>query len=61
MGRFRGAVFQHGGVPENSPLSLMGRFPSLMGRFVLFNFQGRANHEVHIVNWNTGILGVESA
>ena len=24
---------QHGGVPENSPLTLMGRFPSLMGRF----------------------------
>ena len=23
--------------------------------------QGRANHEVHIVNWNTGIGGVESA
>ena len=21
------------GVPENSPLTLMGRFPSLMGRF----------------------------
>ena len=33
MGLFRGAVFQHGGVPENSPLALMGRFPSLMGRF----------------------------
>ena len=25
------------------------------------NFQGRANHEVHIVNWNTSILEVESA
>ena len=33
MGLFRGAVFQYGGVPENSPLTLMGRFPSLMGRF----------------------------
>ena len=33
MGLFRGAVFHHGGVPENSPLTLMGRFPSLMGRF----------------------------
>ena len=33
MGLFRGAVFRHGGVPENSPLTLMGRFPSLMGRF----------------------------
>ena len=33
MGLFRGAVFQHGGVPENSPLTLMGRFSSLMGRF----------------------------
>ena len=33
MGLFRGAVFRHSGVPENSPLSLMGRFPSLMGRF----------------------------
>ena len=34
MGLFRGAVFRHSGVPENSPLSLMGRFPSLMGRFL---------------------------
>ena len=33
MGLFRGAVFCHSAVPENSPLSLMGRFPSLMGRF----------------------------
>ena len=33
MGLFRGAVFRHGGVPENSPFALMGRFPSLMGRF----------------------------
>ena len=33
MGLFRGAVFRHSGVPENSPVSLMGRFPSLMGRF----------------------------
>ena len=24
-------------------------------------FQGSANHEVHIVNWNTGILEAESA
>ena len=32
MGHFRGAVFHHGGVPENCPLALMGRFPSLMGR-----------------------------
>ena len=29
MGLFRGAVFQHGGVPEKSPLTSMGRFPSL--------------------------------
>ena len=34
MGLFRGAVFHHGGVPENSPLVLMGRFPTLMGRFL---------------------------
>ena len=36
MGLFRGAVFDHGGVPENCPLALMGRFPSfkLMGRFL---------------------------
>ena len=33
MGLFRGAVFHHGGVPENCPLVLMGRFRSLMGRF----------------------------
>ena len=33
MGLFRGAVFDHGGVPGNCPLALMGRFPSLMGRF----------------------------
>ena len=33
MGLFRGAVFHHGGVPENSPLTLTGRFPTLMGRF----------------------------
>ena len=33
MGLFRGAVFHHGGVPENCPLALVGRFPSLMGRF----------------------------
>ena len=30
MGFFRGAVFHHGEVPENGPLALMGRFPSLM-------------------------------
>ena len=35
MGLYRGAVFQHGGVPENSPLTLNGPFPpSLMGRFL---------------------------
>ena len=33
MGLFRGAVFLHGVVPENSPLALMGRLPSLVGRF----------------------------
>ena len=33
MGLPRGTVFHHGGVPENSPLTLMGCFPSLMGRF----------------------------
>ena len=33
MGLFRGAVFDHGGVPANCLLALMGRFPSLMGRF----------------------------
>ena len=33
MSLFRGAVFHHGGVPENCPLALMGRFQSLMGRF----------------------------
>ena len=27
MGLFRGAVFHHGGVPENCPLALMGVFP----------------------------------
>ena len=32
MGLFRGAVFHHGGVPENSPLALMGRYQCLMGR-----------------------------
>ena len=35
MGLFRGAIFQHGGVLENSPLTLMGRFPSLMAVFPL--------------------------
>ena len=34
MGPFRGAVFQYGGVLENSPLTLMGRFPSSMGSFL---------------------------
>ena len=35
LGLFRGAVFDHGGMPQNCPLTLMGRlnFPSLMGRF----------------------------
>ena len=33
MGLFRGAVFDHGGVPKNSPLALMGHFACLMGRF----------------------------
>ena len=33
MGLFRGASFDHGGVPETSPLASMGRFASLMGRF----------------------------
>ena len=32
MGVFRGAVFHHGGVPENSPLAL-GAFPVLNGPF----------------------------
>ena len=48
-GLFRGAVFHHGGVPENSPLALMVRFPSLMGRspnalmgrFASWNFPGK--------------------
>ena len=33
MGLFRGAVFDHVGVPENSPFAVTGRFASLMGRF----------------------------
>ena len=33
MGLFRGAVFDHGRLPENCPLAFMGHFPSLMGRF----------------------------
>ena len=33
MGLLTGAVFHHGGVPENCPLALLGRFPSLTGRF----------------------------
>ena len=32
MGLFGGTVFDHGGVPENCPLALMGRFQSLMSR-----------------------------
>ena len=31
-GPFRAAVFHSGGVPENCPLALMGRFPPSMGR-----------------------------
>ena len=45
MGLFRGAVFRHGGGARKQPikqptetptstLALMGRFPSLMGRFL---------------------------
>ena len=34
MGLFRGSVFHHVGVPKNSPLALMGRYPTLMGRFL---------------------------
>ena len=37
IGLFRGAVFLHGGVPENSPLASMGRFTSLTGRFTSLN------------------------
>ena len=33
MGAFRGPVFHCGRVPENCPLALMGRLPSLMGPF----------------------------
>ena len=44
MGLFRGAVFRHGGGARKQPIkqqtemptstmALMGRFPSLMGRF----------------------------
>ena len=33
MGLFRGADCHHGGVPADSPLALIVRFPSLMGRF----------------------------
>ena len=29
----KGVVFHHGGVPENCPLALMGRFRSLVDRF----------------------------
>ena len=39
MGLFKGAVFDHGRLPENSPLALMGRFPSLMGLFSDLNGQ----------------------
>ena len=42
MGRFRGAVFHHGGVAENSPLALVGRFPPcLMGRFASSRSPGK--------------------
>ena len=51
MGLFRGAVFRHGGgalkqpikEPTETPtstLALMGRFPSLMGRFTDFVLRG---------------------
>ena len=33
LGLFRGAVFHYGGVPQNCPLALMGRFSSSMGCF----------------------------
>ena len=33
MGLFRGDVFHHGGVPENCPLTLKGRFRPLMAVF----------------------------
>ena len=33
MGLFRGAVVHHGGMPENSPLALIGAFPLLNGPF----------------------------
>ena len=36
MGLFRGAVFHHGGVPENC-LSVNGAFPLLNGAFSLVN------------------------
>ena len=36
MGLFRGAVFQHEGLPEKCRLALMGQFRSLMGRFETF-------------------------
>ena len=32
MGLFRGAVVHNGGVPENCPLALVGRFSSSIGR-----------------------------
>ena len=34
MGLVRGTAFHRGGVPENCPLALMGRFPSLMRRLM---------------------------
>ena len=33
MGLFTGSAFDHGGVPEKSPLTLVARFDSLMGCF----------------------------
>ena len=33
MGLLRGAVFLHTGVPENSPLASMVRFPLVKSRF----------------------------
>ena len=33
---WRGAVLHLSGVPEDCPLALMGRFPSLVGCFLTF-------------------------
>ena len=52
MGLFRGAVFRYGGGALKQPikepietptstLALMGRFPTLMGRFTDFVLMGR--------------------